>query len=505
MTAILLLCQWGVETSAAHSDFETGLAFDDVLLVPKYSPIYSRKDIDIRSRLSRNISIEVPITSSNMDVVTESQMAIAIARLGGIGFIHRFLAIGEEAAEVARVKRSEGILIENPITLTAGRSVGEAEALINRHGVGGIMVVDATMHLLGIVTKRDMIFEERLDRTISEVMTPLNELVTAPTGTGIGEAKVLLQKNKIEKLPIIDKDGRITGLITAKDITKRKQFPKATKDRKGRLMVVAAIGVQDDCMERAQKLIDAETDAIVVDIAHGHSVRSIETVKKLRKEFGRIEIIAGNVATADGTLDLINAGADAVKVGVGPGSTCTTRIVAGAGVPQLTAIMKSSKVAMEHGIPIIADGGVRHPGDLCKALAAGASTIMIGSLFAGTDESPGPTIMRNGIRYKFTRGMASITATASRRISAGASNANQKEKDIIAEVLENEVPEGVEGLIPYKGRVEESVTQLVGGLRSGMSYCGANSIAELQKNAEFIRITAAGLRESHPHDVNTRM
>lgn len=482
-----------------------GLSYDDVLLVPKYSPIYSRKDISTRSMLSRNITLEVPITSANMDVVTESQMAIAIARLGGIGFIHRFLTIEEEAFEVARVKRSEGILIEHPITLAPERSVAEAEEIIVEHGVGGIMVVDTEMHLLGIVTKRDVIFEDKLDRKIGEVMTPIKELVTAPIGTGIEEAKELLQKNKIEKLPIIDRDGKIVGLITAKDIIKRKQFPKATKDRKGRLMVVAAVGVQDDCMERAQKLLDAGADAIVVDIAHGHSVRSIETVKRLRKELGNIEIIAGNVATAEGTLDLINAGADAVKIGVGAGSTCITRIVAGAGVPQLTAIMKSSKVAHEHGIPIIADAGIRYPGDLCKALAAGASTVMIGSLFAGTDESPGPTILRNGIRYKLTRGMASLTATASRRLKSTTNNGAKKEKEIVTEVLENEVPEGVEGLIPYKGKVEETITQLVGGLRSGMSYCGASNVAELQRNAEFIRITAAGLKESHPHDISTQI
>ena len=472
------------------------------LSIPRSIP---EKEISIRSRLSRNITLEVPITSANMDVVTESQMAIAIARLGGIGFIHRFLTIEEEAFEVARVKRSEGILIEKPITLSPDRTIKEAEELIGQHGIGGIMVVDPSMHLLGIVTKRDIIFEDNLDGRIEGIMKPVKDLITAPVGTGIDQAKELLQKNRIEKLPIIDSEGKIAGLITARDIIKRKQFPKATKDRKGRLMVVAAIGVQDDCIERAQRLIDADADAIVVDIAHGHSARSIETVKRLRKEFGNIEIIAGNVATAEGTLDLINAGADAVKVGIGPGSICITRIVAGAGVPQLTAIMRSSKVAQEHGIPIIADGGVRHPGDLCKALAAGASTIMVGSLFAGTDESPGPTIMRNGIRYKLTRGMASITATASRRLGANGSNGSRKEGEIIAEVLENEVPEGVEGLIHYKGKVEETITQLVGGLRSGMSYCGAKDIEELQKGSEFIRITNAGLRESHPHDISAQI
>lgn len=487
-----------------HSDFPTGLAFDDVLLIPGFSPIRSRREVDVSTRFSRSIKLGIPVVSANMDVVTESQMAIALARLGGIGVIHRFLSIEREVAEVAKVKRSEGILIERPMTLQVDNTVEEANELIKTHGIGGIVIIDSGRHVLGLVTKRDILFEDKQDRMVSEVMTPFKDLITADPGIKIDEAKEMLHRNKIEKLPVIEKDGKLVGLITTRDIVKRKQFPNATKDPKGRLRVAAAIGVKDDYLERAQRLVDADVDAIVVDIAHGHSVRGIETIKEIKKNFG-VDVVAGNVATAEGTLDLIKAGADVIKVGVGPGSTCTTRIVAGAGVPQLTAIMDCVRSASDYDIPVIADGGIRHPGDVTKAIAAGASSIMCGSLFAGTDESPGPTILRDGIRYKMTRGMASLAATIDRRIVEQNGNGKRDEKEIIAELLEDDVPEGVEGLITYKGRLEEIITQLIGGLRSGMSYCGAKDLQELQRNAKFIRITQAGLKESHPHDISNRM
>ncbi|TLX95433.1 MAG: IMP dehydrogenase [Thaumarchaeota archaeon] len=464
-------------------EFRTGLTYDDVLLVPKYSEIKSRKDVSTTTRFSRNISMSISIVSANMDT----------------GVIHRFLSVADQVAEVSKVKRSEGIVIEDPITLLPDRTIGEALDVIRKHDIGGIVVIDSGRRVAGLVTVRDIHLEEDLSVKISEVMTPLGNLITAQKGVTMEQAKELLRKNKIEKLPILEKDGRLAGLITSKDIVKRRRFPMATKDAKGRLRVAAAIGVKGDYMERAEKLLEVDVDALVVDIAHGHSAHAIDTLKEIRRRLGQVEVVAGNVATSSGTRDLIKAGADAVKVGVGSGSICITRIVTGVGVPQLTAIIDSANAAAEDDIPVIADGGVRNPGDVTKALAAGATTVMIGSLFAGTEESPGPTILREGVRYKLTRGMASLEATIDRKVrdSDGSSSKN----GLVEEAVEESVPEGVEGLIPYKGKVEEVVRQLVGGLRSGMSYCGAKTIPELQTGAEFLRMSEAGLKESRPHDI----
>ncbi len=489
-----------VSTQYQVQDFKIGLTFDDVLLAPKFSDIRSRKEVSTDTLFTRNVRLNIPIVSANMDTVTEATMAIALARLGGIGVVHRFLSIEDEVAEVTKVKRSEGIVIEDPITLTAEHTVQEAKNIIKKHNIGGIVIIDQERKVLGLVTRRDIELEDNGSIKLVHVMTPRSRLVTAPPGISIEEAKQILFKNKVEKLPIVDAENRLLGLITAKDILKRKQFPLATKDDKGRLRVAAAVGVRGDFMQRAQRLLDADADIIVIDIAHGHSFHCIEAIKAIKKEFGDVEVIAGNVATSEGTTDLIKAGADAVKVGVGPGSICITRLVTGFGVPQLTAIIESSKVAEDYGVPIIADGGIRHPGDVTKAIAAGASSVMIGSLFAGTEESPGPTVLRNGIRYKLTRGMASLTATIDRRLRES-SYTDSRENELVEEAIEETVPEGVEGLIPYKGRVEEVVKQLVGGLRSGMSYCGAHNLKDLKLKAQFIRITEAGYRESLPHDI----
>ena len=482
------------------SEMKLGLTFDDVLLVPKFSDVKSRKDANTKTRFSRNIPLSIPIVSANMDTVTESTMAIAMARLGGIGVIHRFLPLEVQVSEVARVKRSESVVIEDPFTLSPDRTVRDAWDAIGEHAIGGIVIVDSKQKLLGLVTRRDIILEENLNRKLSEVMTPRKDLVTAERGVHIEEAQRLLHKHRIEKLPLLDKSGRLAGLITSKDIMKRRQFPSATKDSKGRLRVAAAVGVKGDYLERAEKLLEVGADCLVVDIAHGHSSYSIDTLRTIKKNFKDAEIVAGNVASEKGAIDLVKAGADGIKVGVGSGSICVTRIVSGSGVPQLTAIMDAARVAHDSEVPIIGDGGIRNPGDVTKALAAGASTVMIGSLFAGTEESPGPTFLRDGVRYKLTRGMASLAATIDRRIREGG-NGSAKESELIEEIIQESVPEGVEGLIPYKGKVEEVVKELVGGLRSGMSYSGAHSIAELQKKAEFIRITSAGVKESLPHDI----
>lgn len=484
------------------SSYRIGLTYDDVLLVPKYSEVRSRKEVSTETKFSRRIKLNIPIVSANMDTVTESTMAIAIARLGGIGVIHRFLTIEEQVEEVSKVKRSESIMIDEPITLFEDSTVGDAKELLEKYNIGGIVIVNREKKVTGIVTRRDISLEEDEEKKITEVMTPKSKLIYATKGVTLEEAKEVLKKNKIEKLPVLDEKGRLIGLITRKDMDKMRQFPLAAKDSKGRLRVAAAIGVKGDYMERASKLLDADVDALVVDIAHGHSIHAIETVKRLKKEFGDIEVVAGNVATAEGTVDLIKAGADAVKVGVGSGSICVTRVVTGFGVPQLTAVIDSASAASEYGIPIIADGGIRNPGDVTKALAAGASSVMIGSLFAGTEESPGPTVLRKGLRYKLTRGMASLAATIDRRLREKKEN-SVRDVELIEEIVQESVPEGVEGLIPYKGKVEEVVRQLVGGLRSGMSYCGARNIDELRKNAEFIRITEAGYKESLPHDIES--
>ncbi len=484
----------------SDAEFRVGLTFDDVLLIPRYSDIRSRKDADTSTRFSRGIKLSIPIVSANMDTVTESGMAIAMAREGGIGVIHRFLSLEDQVSEVVKVKRSEGVLIEDPITLGPDRTVREAWDVIREHDIGGIVIVDSGRKVLGLVTTRDITLEDDLDLRLKAVMTPRKELVTAPKGVTLAKATEMLHQHKVEKLPILDKSGRLAGLITSKDIMKRRRYPSATKDEKGRLRVAAAIGVTGGYNERAKRLLEAGADALVVDIAHGHSSHAVEAVRRVKKEFGAVEVVAGNVATARGALDLIKAGADAVKVGVGSGSICVTRVVTGFGVPQLTAIMDSAEGARESGVPIIGDGGVRNPGDVTKALAAGASTVMIGSLFAGTEQSPGATILREGVHYKLTRGMASLGATIDRRIRERGSN-QSRDIDLIEEVAAESVPEGVEGLIPYKGKVQDVVKQLVGGLRSGMSYSGARTITELWKNAEFMRITSAGHKESLPHDI----
>ncbi|GBC75644.1 Inosine-5'-monophosphate dehydrogenase [archaeon HR06] len=426
-----------------------------------------------------------------MDTVTESAMAIAMARAGGIGIIHRFLPIEQQVKEIVKVKRSESILIEKPVTISPDKTIKEAKELMKQYGIGGIVVIDENQKVIGIITTRDVKFEDREDLLVKEVMT--KDVITAPFGTTIEEAKEILKVNKIEKLPIVDEFGKLKGLITAKDITKREEYPEACKDSKGRLRVGAAIGVKGDYLERAEALIQAECDVLVVDIAHGHSDLAIRAVSKIKEKFDKVEVIAGNVATAQGTKDLIDAGVDGVKVGVGSGSICITRIVTGAGVPQLTAIMDCAKVGHEYDIPIIADGGIRNSGDITKALAAGASSVMIGSLLAGTDESPGITIIRPDGRYKMSRGMASLTATIDRRVREG-SNIDE------AELLEY-VPEGVEAMVPYKGKTMEIISKLVGGLRSGMSYCGASNIKELWEKAEFILVSEASYKEGLPHDV----
>ncbi|MDG6952665.1 MAG: IMP dehydrogenase [Nitrososphaerota archaeon] len=489
---------------ASRPDFGVGLTFDDVLLVPKFSDVKSRRDADTSTRFSRRIPLSVPVVSANMDTVTESSMAIALARLGGIGVVHRFLTVEEQVSEVLKVKRSEGVVIEDPIVLGPDRSVREAQATIRDRDIGGIVIVDGSRKVLGLLTRRDITLEDDLDRRVKEVMTPRSKLITARKGVSMEEAKKILHDNKVEKLPLLDGKGALAGLITSRDIMKRRQFPSATKDAKGRLRVAAAVGVKGDHMERARKLLDAGADALVVDIAHGHSAYAIDTLKEIKRELGDVEVVAGNVATKKGALDLVRAGADAVKVGVGSGSICVTRVVTGSGVPQLTAIMDCAAGAADSGVPIIGDGGIRNPGDVTKALAAGASSVMIGSLFAGTEESPGPTVLREGVRYKLTRGMASLAASVDRRVRE-TGGSGPREDELIEEVIEEGVPEGVEGLIPYKGRVDEVVKQLVGGLRSGMSYSGAHSLSELRKKAEFMRITSAGYKESLPHDIRMVM
>jgi IMP dehydrogenase len=484
----------------SDSGLRVGLTFDDVLLVPKFSDLKSRKDADTSTMFSRRIRLSVPIVSANMDTVTESSMAIAMARVGGIGVIHRFLTLEEEVSEVAKVKRSESVIIEDPITLGPNRTVREAWEVLAEHDIGGIVIVDGGRKVLGLVTRRDISLEDDADRKLHEVMTPRKALITSSRGVSLEEARKILSKHKVEKLPLLDGKGRLAGLITSKDIMKRKQFPSATKDPKGRLRVAAAVGVKGDSLIRAEKVLAAGADAVVVDIAHGHSSLAVEMVKAIKRELGDVEVVAGNVASSRGASDLIKAGADAVKVGVGAGSICVTRVVTGSGVPQLTAIFDSAKGAEGSDVPIIGDGGIRNPGDVTKALAAGASSVMIGSLFAGTEESPGATILREGVRYKLTRGMASLGATVDRRVRESGVK-GREEDSVLEEVVEEEVPEGVEGLIPYKGRVEDVVKQLVGGLRSGMSYSGAHNMAELRDRAEFIRITSAGYKESLPHDI----
>ncbi len=470
--------------------FEVGLTFDDVLLVPRRSSVSTRRQIDTRTRLCRGIDLAIPIVSASMDTVTEAAMAIAIAREGGIGIIHRFLPIADHEAEVRRVKRAESVVIETPYTVGPEATVRQAAAFMEEHGSAGVLVVDRDRRLLGIVTARDVLFEEHT-RPITAVMTPRERLITAPAGTPVEEAKQILHRHRIEKLPLVDSQGRLVGLITSRDIQSRLRYPHATKDPKGRLRVGAAIGVRGDYLERAEALAASEVDVLVIDIAHGHSDLALETIEAVRARCGSVPLIAGNVATPEGVQDLVACGVDGVKVGVGPGSTCTTRVVTGAGVPQLTAILTCAEAARAADVPVIADGGIRGSGDLVKALAAGAETVMLGNLLAGTEESPGTSVSRNGRQYKVYRGMASLWTSAERRDMP-------QDDDLLSEI----VPEGIEAIVPYRGKVSAVLTQLLGGLRSGMSYCGATTLGQLRANARFIRVTEAGLREGMPHDVD---
>lgn len=465
-----------------------GITFDDVLLIPASSSVLP-KDVDTSSYLTQEIKLNIPIVSAGMDTVTESRLAIAMAREGGIGVIHKSMSIERQAIEVDRVKRSEHGVIIDPLFLSPTHLISDALAIMERYRISGIPIT-VENKLVGILTNRDLRFETEFHRPIHEVMTKEN-LVTAPEGTTLEEAKKKLQQHKIEKLPIVDDNFNLKGLITIKDIEKARQYPNSAKDGKGRLRVAAAVGVADDTMERAEALYKAGVDAIVVDTAHGHSAGVIRTIQNIRAAFPNLNIIAGNVATAEGTLALIEAGADAVKIGVGPGSICTTRVIAGIGVPQITAIYEASQVAAAKGIPIIGDGGIKYSGDITKAIAAGANTVMIGSLFAGTEESPGETEIYQGRTYKVYRGMGSL----------GAMKEGSKDRYFQSDAPKL-VPEGIEGRVPYRGPLSETVYQLVGGLRAGMGYCGTPNIEQLQRNGQFIQITAAGLTESHPHDVS---
>ncbi|ALS25709.1 IMP dehydrogenase [Paenibacillus cisolokensis] len=465
-----------------------GLTFDDVLLVPRRSEVLPR-EVDVSVQLSPNVKLNIPLISAGMDTVTEAALAIAIAREGGIGIIHKNMSVAQQAEEVDRVKRSESGVITNPFALTPDHHVYDAEELMGKYRISGVPIIDQDQKLVGIITNRDLRFVHDYSIKISEVMTRDN-LVTAPVGTTLQEAEVLLQKHKIEKLPLVDESNTLKGLITIKDIEKAIQFPNAAKDKQGRLLCGAAIGISKDTFERAEALVNAGVDVLVVDSAHGHHINILDTVRKLRDKYPDLTIVAGNVATGEATRDLIEAGASVVKVGIGPGSICTTRVIAGIGVPQITAIYDCATVAREYNIPIIADGGIKYSGDITKAIAAGASCIMIGSLFAGTEESPGESEIYQGRRFKVYRGMGSL----------GAMKEGSKDRYF----QENEsklVPEGIEGRVAYKGPLADTIHQLIGGLRAGMGYCGTRNIEELKNDTTFVRITGAGLRESHPHDV----
>jgi IMP dehydrogenase len=474
-------------------EFKEGLTFDDVLLVPKYSDITSRSQTNLTTKLSRNISLNIPLISANMDTVTESEMAVAMAREGGLGIIHRFLTIEEETNEVLKVKRSGSVMIENPYYIGSEQTIKHAIGYMKEKGVSGLLVTDSESKLAGILTHRDVMFESESSQLVNEVMT--KDVVTAKPGISLDEAKEILRKNRIEKLPLVDESKNIKGLITSKDIRNIENYPAASKDKKGRPLVGAAVGVKGDFMERTESLLESGADVIVVDIAHGHSENAVNTVRHIKKAFPDCELIAGNVATATGAEDLIKAGVDAVKVGVGSGSICITRVVTGSGVPQLTAVLDCAKVGKEHEIPIISDGGVRTSGDVTKALAAGASCVMVGSILGGTDESPGSFISKNGKRFKIYRGMASFYASLGRKSKE---NGNVS----IEDDLNDYVAEGVEAMVPYKGSVTDILKQLTGGVRSGLSYCGAHTIPQMQENAEFIKMSGAGFAESQPHDVS---
>lgn len=464
------------------------LTFDDVLLVPAKSEVLPR-EVDVSTRLSRNIALNIPLVSAAMDTVTEARLAIALAREGGIGIIHKNMSIARQVAEVDKVKRSESGMIVDPVTLPVDAKLKDALKLMERYRISGIPIVQGRK-LVGILTNRDQRFETNLDLPVEQIMTKEN-LITAPVGTTLEEAEKILQKHKIEKLLIVDDQFNLCGLITVKDIQKKRMFPHACKDQLGRLRVGAAVGVTRDTIERTEALQKAGVDVVVVDTAHGHSKFVLELVKELKQQIPSLEIIAGNVGTAEGTEDLIKAGVDAVKVGIGPGSICTTRVIAGVGVPQITAIMECAKIAQKYGVPIIADGGIKQIGDIAKAIAAGADSVMIGALFAGLEESPGETILYEGRSYKVYRAMGSLAA-----MKSGSADRYFQEEE--AKKL---VPEGIEGRVPYRGKLTDAVFQMIGGLRAAMGYCGVRNIAEMKTKTRFVRMTTAGLRESHPHDV----
>lgn len=474
-----------------------GLTFDDVLLLPARSDVIP-SEADTSSRLTRRISLRVPLVSSAMDTVTEGRMAIAMARIGGAGVLHRNLSIDEQAAQVDLVKRSEAGMVTNPVTCGPDQTLGEVDQLCARFRISGLPVIDERGVLLGIVTNRDIRFEDDMGRAVRDVMTPM-PLVTGAVGTSGDEALALLSKHKIEKLPLVDSGGRLRGLITVKDFVKSDKYPLATKDSDGRLVVGAALGVGEDAHKRARTLVDAGVDFVVVDTAHGHSTSVLDMVALLKKETS-VEVVGGNVATRAGAAALIEAGADGIKVGVGPGSICTTRVVAGVGVPQVTAIAEASLVARPAGVPVIGDGGLQYSGDIAKALVAGADTVMLGSLLAGCDEAPGEVVFVNGKQFKQYRGMGSLAAMQSR----GAVRSYSKDRYFQDDVLSDDklVPEGIEGQVPYRGRLSVVAHQLIGGLRAAMGYAGAHTIEQLQTDGRFVRITAAGLKESHPHDIN---
>lgn len=465
--------------------------FDDVLLVPRYSNVLPR-DVDISTQLGAQLGLKIPLLSAAMDTVTEHNLAKSLARLGGLGIIHKNMSIEEQAAQVDRVKRTENGIIENPVTISPGKTVQYADSLMRDFKIGGLPVVDEGGKLLGLLTNRDIRFEENPQRPVQELMTPLEKLVLAHPGIDLVEAKKTLHKHKVEKLPIVDAQNRILGLITIKDINAVVQFPHAARDGKNRLLVGGATGPGEDGFQRAARLIEAGVDVLVVDTAHGHSENVLQQVRKIRAEWPETFVIAGNVATAEGTAALIEAGANAVKVGIGPGSICTTRVVAGVGVPQLSAVEECFQVAKEKGVPLVADGGIRFSGDIVKALAAGASAVMLGSIFAGTEEAPGEAVLYEGRKYKTYRGMGSIASM--KRGSKDRYFQSEQETEKL-------VPEGVEGMVAYKGNMQDIVHQLCGGIRSGFGYCGAKDIPSLQKDHIFVRVTTAGRLESHPHDV----
>mgnify|MGYP001351552507 CR=1 FL=1 len=475
---------------------DIALTFDDVLLVPRHSSIRSRRDIDMSTQLTREIRLHLPVISANMDTVTEAAMAIAMAQQGGIGVLHRFMSLERQAEQVRKVKRAESLVVHNPLTILPDASLAQARQVMVEENVGGLVVVDTAGKLIGMVTNRDVLLATDPSALVQTVMTPRERLVVAGTDETLEAAREKLYQARVEKLPLIASDGTLTGLITAQDIVKIQEHPYATKDQLGRLRVGAALGVHSDDVERAAACIEAGADLLVVDIAHGHSDHTITMVKQLKKTFPGVAVMAGNVATGDGVRELADAGADAIKIGVGAGSICITRIVTGFGVPQLTAVADCAEVSHKLGLPVVADGGMRTSGDVTKALAAGASTVMLGSMLAGTEEAPGAEIVRQGRRYKVVRGMASLSANVERR------KLDDTEVEFSEEDWTEVVPEGVEAFVPYRGDVADILTQIAGGLRSGMSYAGARTIPDLWENAEFVRITSAGIKESGSHDVN---